>query len=343
MAKSSAVAAGNTAAATQYNNLRLDALGASALLPSAQSSPNMTVLVQSGTVYAGTTRVVYAGGSSGSFTAPISNPRIDLLYLNAAGALTILQGTEAASPTAPTTPDGVIPICHVYLRVSTTALYDTDQGSNGYVLRDIRPVIGVPPAATLPTTQVFTASGTYTKPAGLKYAIVEVQGAGGTGGTSTSGTSGGGGGGGGYVRKAIAAASIAATETVTIGAAGAGSGNTSFGALVVAGNGGNASAGTAGTAGAASGGDLNIAGSAGAAGSTASASGNLNAGEGGSSQFGSGGQGAATGPSTIEGFAGFDGKGYGAGGGGGVSATDGSPTAAGGAGVAGLIVVTEFY
>lgn len=69
----------------------------------------------------------------------------------------------------------------------------------------------------------FTASGTYSKPAWLKFAVIELVGGGGGGGAgwSTSNPNGGaGGGGGGYAKKKIAVASLAANETVTIGAGG---------------------------------------------------------------------------------------------------------------------------
>ena len=73
---------------------------------------------------------------------------------------------------------------------------------------------------------VFTATGTWTKPTGLKYVIVEVIGGGGGGGGVEGDTgdtaNSGGGGGGGYSLKKILASSLGSTETVTVGAGGAG-------------------------------------------------------------------------------------------------------------------------
>lgn len=66
----------------------------------------------------------------------------------------------------------------------------------------------------------FTSSGTFTKPAGYDYFIVELWGAGGGGGKSTA-SSGCGGGGGGYSFKRFEYADIGTSETVTIGAGGA--------------------------------------------------------------------------------------------------------------------------
>jgi hypothetical protein len=106
--------------------------------------------------------------------------------------------------------------------------------------------------------QVIAASGTYTPTAGMIYCIVEVQAAGGGSGASDSGASSfakatGGGGAGEYRRGVYSAATIGASQTVTIGAAGtAGTGaggnggnaaNTTFGALITA-VGGTGSVGT---------------------------------------------------------------------------------------------------
>lgn len=117
-------------------------------------------------------------------------------------------------------------------------------------------------SASAVNAQTFTASGTWTKPAGVTYVKVQCIGAGGGGGggqTGTSGTarSGGGGGGGGNItERTFLAADLGATETVTVaaggtagaasGAGGAG-GNSTFGGTVLltgfGGAGGGAGAG----------------------------------------------------------------------------------------------------
>jgi hypothetical protein len=113
-----------------------------------------------------------------------------------------------------------------------------------------------PSTLPIPTITSFTASGTWTKPAGLVAAVVEVWGAGGSGGRKNANFGGGGGGGGSYVRTYFQASQLGATETVTIGAGGAAvsanntagnvGGDTTFGSLVTARGGGGGGGGTLG-------------------------------------------------------------------------------------------------
>ena len=77
------------------------------------------------------------------------------------------------------------------------------------------------------TRQVFTSSGTYTPTSGMIYCDIEVIGGGGGGGgcAGTSGSevsSAAGGGAGGYAKGIFAAATIGASQTVTINNGGAG-------------------------------------------------------------------------------------------------------------------------
>jgi hypothetical protein len=101
---------------------------------------------------------------------------------------------------------------------------------------------------TVPTYEEFLTSGTWTKPANVKFVFVEAIGGGAGGSNSTDATNTGGGGGGGYNEGLLLAADVGSTETVTIGAGGAGRANgvnaagsdgvgTSFGALLSAGAG----------------------------------------------------------------------------------------------------------
>lgn len=216
--------------------------------------------------------------------------------------------------------------------------------------------------------QTFTTNGTYTPTASMKYCIIEaVAGGGGAGGcaqTTGGGTnSGGGGGSGGYARLLASAATIGASQAVVVGAAGAGGlaatgangtsgGNTTFGSLItcgggVFGTGGGVQGGVntdtntpGGAGGTATGGTVNIAGQHGgcglANGSTTGLSSFAVSGIGGSTPLGMGG--SICPPNSG---AGFSGTGFGSGGGGGAT-WQGTSSMVGGAGGAGIVIITEF-
>lgn len=174
-------------------------------------------------------------------------------------------------------------------------------------------------------TQVFTSSGTYTPTTNMLYCAAELQGGGNGSGDNSGGNSGGGGGGGTYARKILSAATIGASQAVTVGSASGGT--TSLGALVSAPGGGaglNTGAGGAGGT-AATGADFYVLGQPGGHG----ASGYSYGGGGGDSYFGRGGM-----PVTTSGTAGNPGIGYGAG-------ASGASGAIGAAGTTGIVVITE--
>jgi hypothetical protein len=213
--------------------------------------------------------------------------------------------------------------------------------------------------------QVFTASGTYTPAIGARSAHFRLIGGGGAGGSSAGAASSSGAGGGGasgsYLEKVIDLYLATTAFTVTIGAAGAAAasgnnaggtgGNTTVAAtgittLQANGGTGGAGSGTAAatfviTAGGAaptapSTGDLNTQGQAGGTGLRVSATVAM-PGWGAASPFGDGAP-PPTGTATSAGVAAIA---YGAGGSGALSI--GNSNAAGGAGKAGVVVVTEFF
>lgn len=209
--------------------------------------------------------------------------------------------------------------------------------------------------------EIFTTSGTYTKPSNLLFAIVEVVG-GGAGGGGVSSAVGqtansGGGGGGGFSRKKILASSLGATETVTIGSGGAGGtgnsngtdgGTSSFGTHCSA-TGGSGGAGnapsslvprrglTCGAGGTGTGGDINTAGLIGPNGfNLALANYGQVSGGGGASMYGSGGA-----QMTATNTNGNNGAGFG-GGGSGVASYNVASNYTGGAGTNGVVIVYEY-
>jgi hypothetical protein len=164
-------------------------------------------------------------------------------------ALLVIAGTPAASPTAATdsaVTSAVGPGAWIELgRVAVAA------GATSIAAGNITDSRTYSAAGRSPTMQVFTNSGTYTKPPGARSVRVRCVGGGGAGGgaaatsSSSQASVGGGGGGGGYAESLLAASGLAASVAVTVGNGGTGVagdvGNngqaSSFGSLVVAGGG----------------------------------------------------------------------------------------------------------
>jgi hypothetical protein len=218
----------------------------------------------------------------------------------------------------------------------------------------------VNPRYTFGSRQVFTADGTWTRPAGCRAILVRVQAAGGggggaEGGAGTSVSSGGGGGAGGYTEKFFTYG-FGSSQTVTVGVggtAGAASGggdggdgeDSSFGTLLVATGGGggggratiSASVVRMGAAGVGNGasvsGDFDVVGEYGYTGLGLGTTGI--SGMGGKSYLGRGGRQSI---GNVAGTTGF----YGGGGSGG-NVESSTTDRAGGVGGDGIIIVEEFY
>jgi hypothetical protein len=236
---------------------------------------------------------------------------------------------------------------------------------------------GVISANTItPVIQSFTASGTYTPTAGMKYCEIELVGGGGGSGGSNAGSVtaivvSGSGGAGGYAKLLATATEIGASRTITIGAAG-----TAGTATTGGGNGGNtiitgiatANGGVGGALGTQAG-NFPVQAMQGGLGGTAfvtigtpinvfqgeagSASyGSLNgggtallAGNGGSSPMGAGGRGSTVffNNLTPNGFDGVPGTGNGSGASGSSSSGTGATTRVGSAGRVGKVIITEYF
>lgn len=99
--------------------------GAFACHQSDPSTPNMTVKVDAGRLLVAGAIVSQAQQTSGTITAPVTNPRIDRVVINpTTGAISIVTGAEAASPTAPAITAGYLPCAQIALTTSTTAITD---------------------------------------------------------------------------------------------------------------------------------------------------------------------------------------------------------------------------
>ena len=91
--------------------------------------PIMRVLVSPGIVRDLTGISQAGGGLTGTFTAPTTNPRIDLVCVNSmTGAVSVITGVEAASPAVPalTTGTALIPVARLDMYVGMTGISKDD-------------------------------------------------------------------------------------------------------------------------------------------------------------------------------------------------------------------------
>jgi len=109
------------------------------------TSQTMALLVEPGTTTIAGTIVKYAGGITPTFTAPVSNPRFDLVTINSSGTIVLVTGTENASPVVPTYPSGSTTLCEVHHSVSETSIYDNanQTAGQGYIQQDSRPFMNI--------------------------------------------------------------------------------------------------------------------------------------------------------------------------------------------------------
>lgn len=129
-------------------------MGASFAAHQTLPTANMKIQVDAGFVYdlAGTLTTVSAQ-ETGTITAPATNPRWDRVVLNpSTGVISVVTGTEGASPTIPAIPAGRIPVCRVLLTVGKTSILNAD-------LFDER-VLPVYTSTSLANLTVRPASGT---------------------------------------------------------------------------------------------------------------------------------------------------------------------------------------
>lgn len=125
---------------SQITAVNLNRTGFTGLVVTQQASPDMTLAVSSGIAYCNGIKISYAGGNTPTFTAPVTNPRIDLVVLLSTGTISIVAGTESASPSAPAYPNGGIVLCEVYLYTTSTVITQDSVGTNGYIQTDSRSV-----------------------------------------------------------------------------------------------------------------------------------------------------------------------------------------------------------
>lgn len=99
----------------------------------AESTPSMTVeIATGGCVIAGEPSGLIAGTTL-TFTAPATNPRIDVVEIDRDGVVSAVTGTEAASPSAPAVTSGSLKLAEIYHTTAETSIKDADDATNGYI------------------------------------------------------------------------------------------------------------------------------------------------------------------------------------------------------------------
>lgn len=91
-----------------------------------QSSPNMTARVDPGYIHKDNTITEVAAQNIPTLSAPSTNDRIDRVVIDGDGNVSVIAGTEAASPTAPAIPVGKFPCAQIYLTPSHTEITNSD-------------------------------------------------------------------------------------------------------------------------------------------------------------------------------------------------------------------------
>lgn len=135
--------------------------------PYEQTTPNMTIQIAAGTISASTGSVLtLAAQNTATIVAPGTNPRIDRVVISkATGVISVVTGTESATPVAPTIAGNQIPICQIALATSTTSITNS-------LITDERPVFMVTGAGwnlVVADTPSGVASAQYTTGLGTAY------------------------------------------------------------------------------------------------------------------------------------------------------------------------------
>ncbi len=92
-----------------------------------QPTPDMTVAIDAGRRFSGRSLVLFDATSSGTITAPSSNPRIDRIVADrVSGAISTVTGAEGASPIAPAIAAGTVPLAQIDLVVSQSSIINAD-------------------------------------------------------------------------------------------------------------------------------------------------------------------------------------------------------------------------
>jgi hypothetical protein len=134
---------------------------------SAQDTPGLTVKIAAGVAIVDGTIVKYAGGNSPTISAPAANPRIDLIAINSSGVISVVAGSENASPSAPAYPSDKTVLAEIYCKVGMTQIVNNDATGKGYIYRDSRPLGAGISLIDVSTGSADAGKGTKTNSDGL--------------------------------------------------------------------------------------------------------------------------------------------------------------------------------
>lgn len=157
-----------TQAATSYKT-NIDAVAAVLqrvglhFAPHEQTIPDMTVRIDAGHIpKAGTLATEVAAQNTATITAPSTNPRKDIIYIDATtGIVGIATGTENASPVDPSLPQGKVAIARINITTSTAAIANS-------ILDDIRTLLS---SGSTPITEQFADSIDYTSGTSIQLTL----------------------------------------------------------------------------------------------------------------------------------------------------------------------------
>ena len=94
--------------------------------PRQSTTPAMTVTLDAGALYNGQILTEVATQTTGTITAPATDPRIDRVVINkTTGAVSVIIGTPAGSPVAPALTADVFPVAQVLLQTSSVTIVNS--------------------------------------------------------------------------------------------------------------------------------------------------------------------------------------------------------------------------
>jgi len=99
----------------------------------ADDPPSMTVVITAGSAIVSGQVVRIAEDVEIEFTAPVTDPRIDIVQVNQFGAVSAKLGTEAGSPSKPSPDTGNAELAEVHHTTAETHIDDAD-GGDGYIV-----------------------------------------------------------------------------------------------------------------------------------------------------------------------------------------------------------------